>query len=73
MKERMIREFVFFYYLEGVNGIKNILNVNEINVIVLIILYMVFKMIGKNSDEYCCLLLKCLEESFNIVMYFFLK
>lgn len=30
MKERMIREFVFFYYLEGVIGIKNILNVNEI-------------------------------------------
>lgn len=53
MKERMIREFVFFYYLGGVIGIKDILNVNEINVIVLIILYMVFKMIGKNSDEYC--------------------
>lgn len=72
-KERMIRELVLSHYPEGINGIKNILNVNEINATVLTILYRAFKTIGKNSDEYRCLSLKCLEESFNIVMYFLLK
>lgn len=72
-KERMIRELVLSHYPEGVTGIKDILNVNEINTTVLTILYTAFKTIGKNSDEYHCLSLKCLEESFNIVMYFLLK
>lgn len=72
-KERMIRELVLSHYPEGVTGIKDILNVNEINATVLTILYTAFKTIGKNSDEYRRLSLKCLEESFNIVMYFLLK
>lgn len=74
-KERMIRELVLSHYPEGVNGIKNILNVNEINATVLTtcILYTAFKTIGKNSDEFRCLSLKCLEESFNIVTHFLLK
>lgn len=72
-KERMIRELVLSHYPEGVTGIKDILNVNEINATVLTILYTAFKTIGKNSDEYRCLSLKCLEESFNIVTYILLK
>lgn len=72
-KERMIRELVLSHYPEGVNGIKNILNVNEINATVLTILYTAFKTIGKNSDEFRSLSLKCLEESFNIVTHFLLK
>lgn len=77
----MIRELVLSHYPEGVTGIKDILNVNEINTTVLTILYTAFKTIGKNSDEFRCLSLKCLKRKlqhcdvlpFEINIIFFLN